>query len=135
MTRPAEGVAAEHMAEVGVGTPAVTSGAAFAQEHVRVQVVENQLQVDSPEQDYDDKSPPFRPLSSSSVETRYKAVCWVAFSGHLTFQADVSSATPATNERRSRGCKGLETTNSRARECLEMTTNKSRQRGGPKAAR
>jgi hypothetical protein len=29
MTRPAEGVAAERMAEVGVGRPAVTSGAAF----------------------------------------------------------------------------------------------------------
>jgi hypothetical protein len=38
MTRPAEGVAAERMAEVGVGTPAITSGAAFVKKLVRVQV-------------------------------------------------------------------------------------------------
>jgi hypothetical protein len=42
MTRSAEGFAAERMAEVGVGTPAVTSCAAFVKEHVRVQVVESQ---------------------------------------------------------------------------------------------
>jgi hypothetical protein len=38
MTKAAEGFAAECIAEVGVGMAAVTSGAAFVKEHVRVKV-------------------------------------------------------------------------------------------------
>jgi hypothetical protein len=39
MTKAAEGFAAECIAEVGVGMVAVTSGAAFVKDHVRVKVL------------------------------------------------------------------------------------------------
>jgi hypothetical protein len=93
MTRPAEGVAAERMAEVGVGTPAVTSGAAFVK-NMSASGLWKVSKVDSPEPECDYRLPPFRSLLPPPQDT--KALALLSLSSIPEFKATVSYT---TNER------------------------------------
>ena len=131
MTRPAEGVAAERMAEVRVGTPAVTSGAAFV-ENMSASRLWKVSEVESPEQDCHYRFAPARRCCCFRQRRRYKALLWLASSRFLSSRQ--MGVLYRTNETR-RSWKGIETTNALRSSVLKATTNSAGQTGRPKGGR